>query len=496
METGFPGLARGETTGAQFLIMDWLTTIWVAFASVSVALSGVYFVRWLRRRDLLTLLFVLLGLAVAAQTGVEVWMFRATSVDSYGQALRWMHVPVFLGFCMYVGIVQLSFPFGRLWLGVTACGLRFASLVANFAHFPNVNFAELSGIAKVTILGEAATIGLGAPYPWMVLGQLALVFLLLYLLDAALQSWRIENSVRAVAMGLAMGTLVVAGIVQGISIYWGFVEAPILAAPFSAGVALILAVDAGHRMIRADELDEELRQNRIKFERLSHAAAMSEVSGALAHEINQPLGIILSNAEAASALLDGESLDRSELREIVDDIIAADQRAADVVNRLRGILTRGDPSLRDCQLTDVVDEACSHLAREFEEEGIALVREGADALPIISADRILLVQVLMNLLGNARDAVLVNPRANRVVRLSTSTDDGNVIVTVTDNGPGLAVEPGEAFKAFVTTKPSGLGLGLAICKTIVEAHQGRIDARRGPGGGALFRVTIPRKSEV
>jgi signal transduction histidine kinase len=474
--------------------MDWLTTTWVIFASMSVALSGVYFLRWLRRRELLMALFVLLGLAIAVQAGVEIWMFRASTVDEYGRALRWLHVPIFAGFCIYVGIIRLRFGAGRIWLGIVACALRFVSLVINFVHDPNVNYAELTAIASVTVLGEAATIGVGTPYPWMITAQLAFIFLLLYLLDAARNAWRRENSRRAMTMGIAMGIFVIAGMIQGISIFWDLVDAPVLAAPFFIGVAIILGADAGIQMTRADELDRELRENKARLDQLSQAAAMSEVSGSLAHEINQPLGVIMSNAEAASMLLESEQVDRDELRAIVSDIISADQRAADVVRRLRGVLQRGDPERRDCQLADVIGEACNHVEKELASQGVELIRREIGPLPVVSADGILVVQVLMNLIVNARDAVLGNPAGKRRVTLGAFADERNVTITIEDNGVGMTVEPEEAFKAFVTTKQGGMGLGLPIVKTVIEAHDGTIETESTPGHGTVFRVTIPRKS--
>jgi signal transduction histidine kinase len=210
--------------------------------------------------------------------------------------------------------------------------------------------------------------------------------------------------------------------------------------------------------------------------------------------MNQPLGIILSNAEAASIMLEGEHPDIAELRNIVDDIISADQRAANVISRLRSLLQRGDPNLQDCDLNAVVAEAIGHLDSEFHAQGISLQRAIDRDLPLVRADRILLVQALLNLLGNARDAVSQNPEGRRIIKIATTANEQDLVVTVEDNGVGLPADADRIFDAFVTTKENGLGMGLAIAKSIVEAHDGRIFASSLVGQGTLLQLSIPRKS--
>jgi C4-dicarboxylate-specific signal transduction histidine kinase len=210
--------------------------------------------------------------------------------------------------------------------------------------------------------------------------------------------------------------------------------------------------------------------------------------------MNQPLGIILSNAETASIMLQGEHPDIAELRDIVDDIISADQRAADVIFRLRSLLQRGDPNLQDCNLNAVVAEAVGHLDSEIRTQGISLQRAIDRDLPLVRADRILLVQALLNLLGNARDAVKQNPAGRRNIKIATTANEQDLVVTVEDNGVGLPADADRIFDAFVTTKENGLGMGLAIAKSIVEAHGGRICASSPDGPGTLLQLSIPRKS--
>ena len=213
----------------------------------------------------------------------------------------------------------------------------------------------------------------------------------------------------------------------------------------------------------------------------------------MAHELNQPLGIILSNAEAAKLMLASDRADVNELRDIIDDIISADRRAADVIERLRKLLQRGNPDLKECNINEAVDEALGHLAKDFRAHGISLQRTSNNQDPLVRAERILIVQVIMNLLSNARDAVMKNVAGQRLIVVDVSSSEQDVLISVTDNGTGLAGDPARLFDAFMTTKSNGMGMGLAIAKSIVEAHSGRIRAGSQPGSGALFEVSIPRQ---
>ncbi len=474
--------------------MDWLTTIWAGIIATSIAMSAVYLLAWIReRRNVLYLLFVLLGISVAAQSAAEIWMFRATTIEEFGLAARWFQVPIFAAFCSTVGILHLGFRTDRFWLGLVACGLRFVSLIINFVQDPNLNYVALTSIETVTVLGEPVATVEGVPSRWMLVGQIALIILLLYIVDAAIIAWRRDRSRRAVAFCGAIGLLVLSGTLQAVLVFWGVVNLPMLVAPFFLGVALVMGTEVALQMLRAGQLDAALQESNARLGQVSKAAAMSELSGALAHELNQPLGIILSNAEAAELMLASDRVDVNELQDIIDDIISADLRAADVIKRLRKLLQRGNPDLKECNINEAVDEALGHLAKDFRAHGISLQRTCNNQDPLVSAERILIVQVIMNLLSNARDAVMKNVAGQRLVVVDVSSSEQDVLISVTDNGTGLAGDPARLFDAFMTTKSNGMGMGLAIAKSIVEAHSGRIRAGSQPGSGAFFEVSIPRQ---
>jgi C4-dicarboxylate-specific signal transduction histidine kinase len=237
------------------------------------------------------------------------------------------------------------------------------------------------------------------------------------------------------------------------------------------------------------ELDaQELRNNLTHLTRVNTLGALS---GSLAHELNQPLGVILSNAQAAQELLAQEPPDVAEVQDILSDIVEADRRAADVIERLRALLKRGQVSLRPLLLNQVFDEVLRLVRADLIGRGVTVVCELAPDLPAIAGDRVQLQQLVLNLILNAADAMADNAPGTRRLHLQTMPHEGRVRAAVRDEGLGLPAEIERLFQAFYTTKPHGLGLGLAICWSIVAAHHGRLWAEPHPPRGAVFHFELP-----
>lgn len=218
---------------------------------------------------------------------------------------------------------------------------------------------------------------------------------------------------------------------------------------------------------------------------------MSELSAFLAHELNQPLAMILTNAEAAQSLLAQSPPDLGEVREILADIVGADRRAADVIRHLRGLLDRGEPQREDLLLDDAIRRVLHLIGSEIEDQGVTVDLGLAPDLPSVKADRILFEQVLLNLLNNACEAVAGNRTGERRVSVVTRAHADGVLVEVTDNGCGLP-DPERIFDAFYSTKRGGLGMGLAIVRSIVDSHGGRVWAESAPVRGATVALSLPR----
>lgn len=233
---------------------------------------------------------------------------------------------------------------------------------------------------------------------------------------------------------------------------------------------------------------EELRGSLTHLTRVSTVGALS---GSLAHELNQPLGIILSNAQAAQEMLLMDSPDLEELQAILDDIVAADRRAGEVILRLRAMLKRGHVALSPLAFNQVIEEVL-HLSRaDLIGRGVTATMDLDPDLPLIAGDRVQLQQVLLNLILNAAESLADKASGQRRIHLETRLCEDRVQVSVRDEGCGLPEEVEALFAPFFTTKSQGLGMGLAICRTIVTAHHGLIWAESNPDGGAVFQIELP-----
>jgi C4-dicarboxylate-specific signal transduction histidine kinase len=226
---------------------------------------------------------------------------------------------------------------------------------------------------------------------------------------------------------------------------------------------------------------------------LSRVATVGEISGAVAHEIRQPLASMLANAEAAAALLSAGDVDVTWVRPIVADIIADNRRAAQVIKRMQSMLRYGQTERRPEQLNELVMETLALSRSDLHRRQVVVVESLGSELPPVAADRVQIQQVILNLIVNACDAMESVAPEQRRLWISTSLNPQlGVELTVRDSGPGIDESMLEqVFDSFVSTKPHGLGLGLSISQKIVVAHGGRLWAERGTPTGAIFRLTLP-----
>ncbi len=239
-------------------------------------------------------------------------------------------------------------------------------------------------------------------------------------------------------------------------------------------------------------IEAELGQQRDQFAHLSRVASLGELSGSLAHELNQPLGAILSNAQTAQRLLARPQPDMDEMREILGDIIASDRRAGEIIGRLRTFLRRGETQREPVDLPACLQEVLRLIRGDLIERDVTTQTRFTESLPPVIGDQVQLQQVFLNLLINACDAMAAVPRDERVILISADARDGGVVVSIQDHGVGLPEDVEQIFKPFHTTKAGGIGIGLSICRTIAEAHHGRLWAASNPDGpGAAFHLSLP-----
>ncbi len=244
---------------------------------------------------------------------------------------------------------------------------------------------------------------------------------------------------------------------------------------------------------RSARAELEIAEQRNQLTHLARVSMLGELSGSLAHELSQPLTAILGNAVAAQMLLRSSEPDLHQLRDILKDIEADDERAGEVVRRLRLLLKRGEIQFQPLAANELVEEVLKLLRSELIDRGVVAHAELASSLPILQADRVQLQQVLINLVTNACDAMADVPREARAVTIRTSLDDHRfVLISVFDSGPGIAEEKLEqVFEPFFTSKANGMGLGLSVCRTIANAHGGKLWAEHRPGRGATFHLSLP-----
>ncbi|MDM0081137.1 ATP-binding protein [Variovorax sp. J31P179] len=260
--------------------------------------------------------------------------------------------------------------------------------------------------------------------------------------------------------------------------------------------ALIFGLVFQRRARRTAE--EEARNRRSELMQASRLALAGELTASIAHEINQPLGAILANAGAAEALLRRGKASSDELSSIIADIKKADLRASEVIRRVRALVTSRQSDLKAEAMDSIVGDVLAFLRGEAERRGITIEAALDAGLPQMEVDRVQVQQAIANLCVNAMDAMAQTPQGSRRLGIRLAAcGDGGIEIVVTDTGPGVPQDQlPRLFESFFTTKVEGMGLGLSISRSIVEAHDGTLSARNLDAGGAEFRILFPASRRV
>jgi two-component system, LuxR family, sensor kinase FixL len=238
---------------------------------------------------------------------------------------------------------------------------------------------------------------------------------------------------------------------------------------------------------------EELHQAQAALAHAARVATLGELSASIAHEVNQPLAAIITNGEAALRWMARKEPDLGEARDALKRVISDGERASEVIRRIRALTRKNEQNRTHLDLNAVIEESLALVAREIAGHRVTLELDLAPGLPPVEADRIQLQQVLINLLLNALQAMDAVESEQRRLRIRSFVDDGHqACIAVEDSGPGFDAETArQLFSAFFTTKAAGMGMGLSICRSIVEAAGGRIWATRNDGAGATFHIALP-----
>jgi signal transduction histidine kinase len=243
--------------------------------------------------------------------------------------------------------------------------------------------------------------------------------------------------------------------------------------------------------IRLAEL--ELQSTRTELAHVMRVTSLGELTASIAHEVNQPLGAVVANAEACLGWLDRESPDLNEAHAAIERIVRDGHRAGEVIRRVRALIKRTDTQMVPLDVNEIVGEAMNIVEHELFRHRVSQRMELSSDLPVVLGDRIQLQQVLLNLIINGIEAMQpITERQRELVIRSELGETQQVQVSVMDCGIGLSAESAHRIvDAFITTKSSGMGMGLSICRSIIQAHGGRIWASSNEPFGATFQFTLP-----
>ncbi|HZJ16695.1 MAG TPA: PAS domain S-box protein [Chthoniobacteraceae bacterium] len=246
--------------------MSWVTVIWSMIASACLTLAGLHVLVWCRRRAPWgNLFFSLAAVGTAGMAMCELWMMRAETPTEWSVVARWIHVPVWMLVVSLVGFVRVYLRAGRPWLGWTICGVRTLALALNFVFTPLLNYREVTGLGHISFLGESVAFGEGVPNPWMLLGQLSLLLLVVFVVDATVVAWRRGEHRPAIQIGCNMVFFVVMATAQTMLVLWGILHTPVTPSVFFLGIVAAMGFELSNNVLRAAQLADELRESEARF---------------------------------------------------------------------------------------------------------------------------------------------------------------------------------------------------------------------------------------
>ena len=262
----------------------------------------------------------------------------------------------------------------------------------------------------------------------------------------------------------------------------------------------ILFNDITERKRAEAEARESERRYREALMELAHAnrvTGMGQLTASIAHEVKQPITATVTHAQAGLRFLDAQSVNLNELRDVLTDIVKDGKRAAEIIDRIRDLTKKAPPRKGSLNVNEMIREVVDLTHGEVVKNGVSVRTQLAEGLPLIQADRVQLQQVMLNLIVNAIQAMSGSGDGRRALQISTEAEVEGVRVGVRDTGPGLAAESlPRLFEPFYSTKAEGMGMGLAICRSIVEAHGGRLWATGCEPRGTSFQFTIPAEQDA
>ena len=482
--------------------MNWITIICSMIAASCLTVAGIHLLVWLRsRRAWTNLLLANCGLSAAVIVGCNIALMHADSATQSAALLRWMYVPLTWGLISLMLFVRQYLDAGRTWLMWSVIGVRAIALVVNFAMPVGVILRDVTTIQSVSILGERVMIPVGPANPWMLLGNVGVVLILVLFVDASLTARRQGRSKEALLIGGILVPTMLLALLRAMLMVGGgpTVPTPYFISLVPLGVMLVMSVSLSGNLLRGEALARELRESHeriglatMELDRVSRLTAMGEFAAALAHETIQPITAMILEAKSSLRALPETGPGVEDARAGLISIVESGQRAAEVIHRNRELFRHRTVRTAPLDLNEVIAEARTFAGWRLNDSNVSIEVNLARNLPTVTGDRVELQQVVLNLIGNAIDAV--ESRPNPKVWIRSSHNGNEVRIEVGDNGIGLGeVDTLRMFSLSYTTKPNGTGVGLSVSRAIVDAHHGRIWAEPNAEGGASFLFTLPRR---
>ena len=263
--------------------MSWVTIIWSMTASACLTLAVIYFLVWWQRRTAWAdLVFTLTSVGVAAYAGCELWMMRAQTPEEFAAALRWLQVPAWLVIVALVGFVRFHLQAGRLWLAWTIFSLRTLALLLNFLVGQNLNYREVTAVRHVQFLKEPVSLGVGVANPLMLIGQLSLLLLVFFTVDAVITVWRRGDRRLALITGGSIVFFTLTGMVQAVLVLWRMVDMPLTVSFSFLGIVVVMGYEKSRDTLRAAQLADELHESAEQMKLAAEAAKLGYWSRDLA----------------------------------------------------------------------------------------------------------------------------------------------------------------------------------------------------------------------
>lgn len=479
--------------------MSVVTLTWSIIATVSLTLAVFCVLAWaLDRHKGAYLMFCAIAIATATCAPFELGMMHASTPAEYGQWLRGYHLPVFFVVLSQMLFVHFYLGTARTWLLFMVIAWRLGILVVNFTVEPNFNFEQIIALKHLAYFGEqVSVVGQATARSWQWLGLASMLLMMGFVADAAIQRWRrgdVESRRRATVIGLGFAGPMVLNVGFNQLLVIGVVHAPIVNIFWFMGTVATATYELGRDMVLNHRARLQVAHLRGELAQLGRVDTLGQLASGLAHELAQPLTGALGNAEVARKILRQDEPDLVEVTAIVDDIHEDTERATDVIERMRMLIRRQTIDKQSVPIGQVLQDVAQLLHSEAIRRGVVLSLKVEPDAPLVLGDRVQISQVLLNLVINAMDALESCAAGEKQVVLeASSAAGGGVEIRVTDSGPGIPADKvDEIFKPLFTTKPGGLGLGLALSRTIIDAHGGKLWAEnRASGSGAVMRIVLP-----